>query len=874
LKVPGHGKIILLACIALLAGCNKNKDGFLNRKYQNMVARFNVYFNGTQKLDESVKALENGHTDNYKEILSVYPYGTEENRKSQANQMDEIIKKASKVIADRPLSKWVDDAYLLMGKAYFFKADYFAAIETFQFINSQYKGSPMSYEATLWIIKSYVFLGKANEAEAIIGLLKNDPDFPKKHLALMNEVSALVYISEEKYTPAIEKMEQAIKVARGPSKKARFHYILGQLYEKQNNREKARHHYELVTRGSPPYEMAFNAKVNLARNYNPENKNEVRSARKHLRGMLKDDKNISFYDQILYELGLLEKNEKFPEKAIEYFKLSNQSNLNNPDRKALVYVELADIYFQRPDYSAAQAYYDSAVTFISPSFENYDQLKAKQEVLSDLIKNLILIHREDSLLKIADMSRKDIDALVEKTIREEKQKEEALKKEQERKKNVPQTNPMIPQTPFSNQAPVTSGAFYFDDPAMVSRGYNEFISRWGQRKTGDNWKYASLARQQTEEPEEGADPEKSDPQKTPEKPADVPEKSLEGVAPDKQKYYADIPFTKEAKDDALERVAAAYLRTGEIYYEQLKEYEEAAVKFEAFVSRFPRHEEIPKAFFYLHKIRQEQGNMQESDKYKSLLLSKHPESGYARFLNNNGIQEEDETSLADKKITGIYQQAYEAHQKKDYVSFFELKKQNDREYFGGVLQPKFELLAALAYAGQDSTERCVLLLEELAVNYPNSPEAQKAQQMLDAYKRQKSGQPHIADDSSKNVAYRYAPGSKHYFLFLIPEEDTKANTNLIRAKFTDFNASYQQGKSFSVENIVAGKSQMVLIKEFPNAAEAKKYLELVKSNKEFLRGLSVEGSELFIGDPKNVGLMVVNADVAGFRKFYQAYYSK
>jgi len=129
-----------LILILGISSCDKNRDTFLNRSYQNMVAHYNVYFNGEQKIEETRYSLEKSHVDDYSQVLDIFPYGSDDNRKSQSGNMDKVIKKASRVIAERPISKWIDDSYFMMGKAYFFKGDYFAAIETFQFLNSQFKG--------------------------------------------------------------------------------------------------------------------------------------------------------------------------------------------------------------------------------------------------------------------------------------------------------------------------------------------------------------------------------------------------------------------------------------------------------------------------------------------------------------------------------------------------------------------------------------------------------------------------------------------------------------------------------------------------------------------------------------------------------------
>ncbi len=880
--------ILLALCFFTLGACDKSKNTFMNRKYQDMVARFNVYFNGTERLRKATEALQAGHADDYSEVLEMYNYGTTENKKAKAGEMDEIIKKSSKIIADRPLSKWVDDAYLLMGKAYYYKGDYFAAIETFQYINSKYKGEEISYEATLWIIRAYIRLDKEREAEAIIGLMNNDAAFPEDLKHDLTEVSAAVYIKEGKYQSAADNLKKLLenKRVRPNAKRARYRYILGQLYDRLGNREEARKYFELVTKGSPPYEMAFNAKINLARNYDPSNEGEVRQAKRYLKSMLRDDKNISYFDQIYYELGIIEKAEDDKEEALEYLRLSNNYNKSNRDQRALAFLAMADIYFDIPDYKQAQVYYDSAVFFLDPKFENYDQLKAKQEVLSELIKSLIVIHREDSLLKLSYLDPKELDKRIEEAIAAEKERERKRKEaEEERKRNqMPGNNPMIPGNPFQQQQQqsqaMAGSGFYFDDPTNVARGYSEFLNRWGRRNNVDNWQFASAAREEeaAQEANKGDETDNSGEDQVNEQ-EEVDNGLPDSIAPEKALYYKDIPFSKDARKNSLNRIAQAYIDAGVIYYEQLKELKEAQQKFSTFLERFPKNEQVPQALYYLYKIYADEGNAQLADKHKSTLISQHTESKYARFLTQTGEPQESTDPAADKAVTDLYKKAYKAFKDDNYAEMFRQKKLHDEKYFGSQLQPKFELLKAMSYSKMDSMESTITNLEALVRNYPTAAEALVAQRMLNVYKRNKSQSEAAAKDTSSaasgsSVSYVYQPEGTHYFLLLLPPVKGKLNVNLVKARFSDFNKTNASDRTYAVDDIAVGDRQFILVKQFPNSTEALNYLSLVESNKEFLASLGIPDYELFVMDAKNVGLMVVNSDLEGFSKFYREYYRK
>jgi len=58
-----------------------NEDPWLKRNWNNMVARFNIYFNATQKLDAAVDNLGTKQRDDFNEVIAIYPYGTADDAK-------------------------------------------------------------------------------------------------------------------------------------------------------------------------------------------------------------------------------------------------------------------------------------------------------------------------------------------------------------------------------------------------------------------------------------------------------------------------------------------------------------------------------------------------------------------------------------------------------------------------------------------------------------------------------------------------------------------------------------------------------------------------------------------------------------------------
>jgi len=139
--------ILLLFTLVLLNPAiaqNKSKSKkseyptFIKKVYHDMTTRFNYFFNARLKLNQSLQQLQASNKDNYDELLPVRFYGDKEKRGSMGPAMDEVVKKSSIAIQLHKISKWVDDCYLLMAKASYFKGDYDGSIDALRYIDAEF----------------------------------------------------------------------------------------------------------------------------------------------------------------------------------------------------------------------------------------------------------------------------------------------------------------------------------------------------------------------------------------------------------------------------------------------------------------------------------------------------------------------------------------------------------------------------------------------------------------------------------------------------------------------------------------------------------------------------------------------------------------
>jgi tetratricopeptide (TPR) repeat protein len=128
--------LMIESCVAVKSSSKELSP--LAKAYHNTTAHYNGYFNADEILTTTMLGMDQQYKDNYTQILVVYPYMSFDNPKSLAPQLDEAVKKVTKVASLHPKSDWVDDCYLLAGKAHFLKQDFETAEQTLRWLTTEY----------------------------------------------------------------------------------------------------------------------------------------------------------------------------------------------------------------------------------------------------------------------------------------------------------------------------------------------------------------------------------------------------------------------------------------------------------------------------------------------------------------------------------------------------------------------------------------------------------------------------------------------------------------------------------------------------------------------------------------------------------------
>lgn len=880
-KLPIAGVcIVLLATVVILPGCSTKKNTFTRRVYHNLTSHFNVYWNGMDQLRNGVKEYQKTIKDNYALILPVYNYGDKANTGTINQYADISIAKASKTVQKHSMEfnkkeyvKWIDDSYLLIGKAYYFKQDFGMARRTFEFVSKTYNTNDIKYEAILWMAMSNIQMKDFKRAEPLLDMLQNkltQGEAPKKLETPLHLAYAQFFILQEKYDAAIPYLENAVDQNPGKELKTRCLFILGQIHQRNEDYPIASELYKRVIQRSPSFEMEFNAQINLAQCYDTQS-GDKNFIIKKLNRMLKDDKNKEHLDQIYYALAQISLKDKDTTQGINYLTLSVSSSKGNNYQKAISALGLADIYFNIPDYKLAQAYYDSTMQFLPPTYPNYKGLKRKTETLTDLVANLQVIQKEDSLQKLASMTEEDRNRLIDEMIVQLIQAEQQRKLEELERKE----NPNLFESPdrqMSSVAGPREGKWYFYNTAALSNGFSAFTAKWGRRKLEDLWFLSNKNVISFEDEYIEGDSTML--------PGDSSSRAtLANITNPKKRdfYLKDIPLTPEQVDSSNERIINAYYNAGFIYVDGLKDLKSAIESFETLLSRFPGNRREAPSCFELYILYGELDNQPQRDHYKDIVLTEYPETDYAKLLINPDYYKEIQEQ--GKQAQRLYEETWNAFNNQQFYMVLHNAEKAATEYPGDTsLLPRFEYLRALALGKVEVVDSLVLALQEIIRKYPTHQVKPLAMNILEYLSQQRNsqGEPLVEKTTKEgdpaDILYTYNPNAIHFYILIV--NAAKMDVNALKVKLADFNTKYFSLNNLNINSLVLDNSrEMVTINNFDDAASALLYFNTIKESEYIFNKLQNVGDYAgFIISVENYPVFYKNKDTNIYMRFFEKNY--
>ncbi|MEZ5108466.1 MAG: hypothetical protein R2829_05770 [Bacteroidia bacterium] len=877
--------------VLLFFSCSTKKNTVVNRAYHNLTAHYNGYFNARERVKEGAKTLADSHTDHYDRILDIFKYGTDDKAKAIYPDMDAAIKKSSIVIQRHSMfingkerCRWIPDNYMLIGKAQFYKHDFWAAIETFQYVASTYKDNPKRFDGLIWLMQTQMQLGKMSDAEYLLDYLKSEKKLPSRYKALFAAVAADFYLKKENYPKAIEQLNTAATLTKVRADKIRYTYILAQLYQKTDSNEKAFALYHRVIKMNPDYEMTFNALINRARSFDI-NSADASQVKNELFKMLKDEKNKEYLDQIYYALSGISMREKDTTQAFNYLKESVAASTSNTNQKGISYLEMGEISFRRLDFRQAQLYYDSAATNISSDYPDYAIIQNKKSNLGRLVKNLNIISRGDSLLALSALTEEEQRNRVNEIVDTEDKEAQRLKEEEAAKKakeQEEQSNQQFSQ--FQNQpnregvtGSTTGSAWYFYNQSAISFGFSEFVKKWGNRKLEDNWRRSSKESMAAfGSPEDEEAQARADSIEAAERALADSIRQLNSEAR-KKIYFDNIPKTTAQKDETNAQILEAYYNVGIIYKEALAQPKPAADDLEEMMKRYPDNKYKLPAYYNLYRCYLAIPDSNKADYYKNIILTQYDDSEYARIISNPNYFKDAQRKTAIMQV--FYENTYRAFMNGQYADVIERKSAADSLFPGSTLSPKFAYLRALSIGYTQPRPQFETALKAVVTSYPRDSVSILAKAIL-----AKMQNPTASDSiwnaenetlpstQVKNTSslYSFMPDVKHNVIIIFSSELPYANQ--LKGRLNQFNLRNYGANKLNVSDLTVDGNVYMMVRSFPDHTQSKEYILGLDSDASVFEGMDKSAFTLFPISEQNFNKFIIDKDISKYLDFYRVNY--
>ena len=886
---------------------------------QNSFTHYNYYYNANRKMDEALQNMLRSRKENYDTLLGLYPFDPNRDSSMLSSDMDSIIRKVSVGIQIHdPRVKWSNDLYLLLGEAYYYRGRYENASIAFRYIiatdeeakkkkaakNGSYtkskesptiledeKSSKLAFlkhksvhnESILWLARTYTEGHQVENAESILSLLATEklPEDLKGRLAVEK---AFAYLTDDNRPEASKQLVIATNDPYLPDwLRMRAAFINGQLLQEMGDYKGAALSFEKTLSYYPKIDMDFYARKYIAFNKLQAGE-DVAEAMKPLKKVLADGKYVNYYDQVYYVLGMLAAKANKPAEAITYFNKSINTPKATKKQKSISFAALGDAYYSTASYTNAKRAYDSSAKYAGSTKDKVVAAAAQRsKVLSEISGPAGVIHDQDSLLELANMSRKTQEAIVRRAINAmEKRKRDSIQNAENAGANsVAAADP--------DEGPGANG-WYFSNATLMQQGSSDFKRKWGNRPLADNWRRASAVPMAAG----SATTDNSDAEAT-------GAAETDNGLPTEASLLARIPNTPQQKELAEKMEQRAYVMLAKAYVKELEDYKQATQTLDSLDKRFPNHNQKEEELYMRYQIAIRLNMLDKAQAYSRELIDKFPNSVYATILKPKQSEANADALSKGKSVGDYFDETYNLLLQHQYTEGLMRIGIGKKQYSDPVYQRRFQVAEAMGLAGAGDFNKADTVIADFIKTNPAdtlTPWALTVQKYIrevrDGGKPSwyKDWQPPKADSGSiagrkKKRApapvvappppppdipsmFIYTAEAEHYCIIALPGLDSR--TAALKSRIKDYNSAKFASSNLDIVIDLYDIDQSVLVvRKFVNADQARAYMSGLIVSDAFKDYKDAELKALLI-TTNNYKKLFADKNAQPYFSFYSAYY--
>jgi tetratricopeptide (TPR) repeat protein len=735
--VKNTQKIIAFLVLFVAAfACSTKKDTVVSRNFHAITTKYNVLFNGKEAFKKGIEDINNNYKDDWFQRLPIEPIEFEEDKivlssfnnngpgagfgsnedeeKKELTTFEKAEEKAVKAIQRHGMNidgiernRQIDDAYLLLGKSRYYTQRFIPAIEAFNYVIANYPQADLIAETKIWRAKANTRNDNeeiAIEAMKLLLVVRDslETSLPDKIKEQAHTALAMAYVKSDSMQKAKKHLQLATRTLKNRDQGARNLFVLGQIYSNENKKDSAFYIFEKLSNfKKAPYKYKIHANIELAKNFSKDSISTTILER--IQKLIKNRDNRPYLDELYYQVAVLHQNKDSIQLALSKYNNSLRAKNGSDQQKTFTFEKLGNLYFKDAEYQFASAYYDSVLQVSTDSLDiRIRRVKRKYRNLASLIKFEEVVATNDSIVRIAALSKDEQKLFFESYI-------EKLKKADEEAAQL-----RLNQLAFGDSGDglqsSNKGKWYFYNSQSLSFGKTEFQKIWGSRKLEDDWRWSEKATIG------GASEKDSTP---------VNKVNLKY---DLDAYLSSIPVKKEKIDSLQTERNQALYELGLIYKEQFKNQNLAKLRLERLARLQPKEALILPINWHLYQIYNSLEDAEMTEKYKNVILTQFAGTKFAQVILNP--EEKIAEEVAVDEVEKVYKEVYYLYKANKFEEVISKISKYVAKVPGSTLVPKFELLKAFAIGKYQDPQAYKIALDFVAVSYGSTEEGKKAKAIL------------------------------------------------------------------------------------------------------------------------------------------------
>jgi tetratricopeptide (TPR) repeat protein len=599
----------------LLVGCAAP----VKQSWYNFTAYYNTFYNTKQFYSEGVSLNERQTPEmNPAQPIRIHKTPTQAGRE----QFQEAIERGASILRNHENSKYVNPAIFIIGKSYFYRSEFFSALEKFQELQQVSTGTEQQ-QSILWQGRTYLEMTSIDEGIRFLELeLDYIEEWDSNLKAEVYSVLAQLYSEQRDWSKASEYLHLASSDLGNRHYQARAYFLHGQILERLQNNNQALVAYRLASQIRTDYNFEFNAlrkQAELARRLG-----DYDTALRLFRSIERDDKFLEYHLYMRYEIAKTHQERGDAEQSLQLYRdlLTDRFNVPDNTTRALVYFGLGEIFRDDFDnFALAAAYFDSAsaiqvdqtqltsrfnATELALSFGEYASLKRE-------------INRADSLLHLASLEPEKLDSVI--AIIQERM---AMEAEVEAGRSQRRTPAMRSATVTDSVVDAIEIAEYgflnVRSQNLLTDASLQFQAVWGDRPLKDNWRRRADV--------SGSRFDRivlSDEETTVNEVASQNGNGMIMPGPD----LSDIPFSEVEKQEMKRNRENFQYRLANLFFLSLDMPDSARVYYQKVVDGNIDSSLSPRSLYSLADLELIDGNNEQAEAWANQLITGFPESIYA-----------------------------------------------------------------------------------------------------------------------------------------------------------------------------------------------------------------------------------------------------